>query len=338
MKDRSGMGRARARGWPPAMLVVGLLVAGLIPAPAAQAAPVASWLDLAVPAGWNTPGQAVPAAVRDPSAHVDPRCVAQYRPPSKSRADRAVAKAGWSLVGPLQVFGDTELVTAASGADGMCRPLGYQAFVFRSGKFVGTLSPQPMASRTDGMAGTIRLVAPDRLHVEYARYTDRDPLCCPSATTFVTFAFHGTGKSAVVAPVDARTQATTPPPGAGGPAQAPDRSLSNTYWKLVRLGGREVVVTEGSREPHLILRIDGRTLAGSGGCNNLNGSYNTDGAALTFGPVATTKMMCADTMEQEQRFLKTLGGVRNWRVDGDRLELLDGSGGVVARFEAVDLK
>lgn len=323
MKDRSGVRAVRA--WRPAGLFAAILLAGAHPAPAAQAA---SWLDQAAPAGWNTPGLAVPVAVRDPNAPVDPRCADQYRSPSKSRADRAVVKAGWSLVGPLQVFGDTELVTAASGADGMCRPLGFQAFVFKGGKFIGTLSPRPMDSRTDGMAGTILLVAPDRLHVEYARYADRDPLCCPSATTSVTFAIHGTGKTAVVEPADARTQ----------PGQASDRSLTNTYWKLVLLGGRAVAVAEGSREPHLILRIDGRTLAGSGGCNSLNGSYKLDGAALTFGPVATTKMMCAGAMDQEQAFLQALGGVRGWRVDGDRLELLDGSGGEVARFLAVDLE
>lgn len=306
-----------------------LITAALLVATAAVATP-ASWLDQPVPDNWNTAGRPVPTAVRDPQAQGDPRCAAQFRSPSKGRADRAVVKAGWSLVGPLQVFGDTELVTAACGADGMCRPLGYQAFVFKGGKFVGTLSPGPMDARTDGIANQIHLVAPDRLHADFARYTDQDPLCCPSAITSVRFEISGTGKAAVVVPVDAQTQPTAE-------TRTSDRSLANTYWKLVRLGDRGVTVTEGRREPHLILHVDDRRVSGSGGCNNLNGTYTHDGAALSFGPMASTKMMCAEAMEQERLFLETLGNVRGWRVDGDGLELLDAKGTALARFTAVDL-
>ena len=426
-----------------------LITAALLVATTAAATP-ASWLDQPVPDNWNTAGRPVPAAVRDPQAPGDPRCAAQFRQPSKSRADRAVVKAGWSLVGPLQVFGDTELVTAASGADGMCRPLGYQAFVFKGGKFVGTLSPGPMDARTDGIANQIHLVAPDRLHADFARYTDQDPLCCPSAITSVRFEIRGTGKATVVVPVDAQTQPTAASPPTGGapalsgvvrgtaayrerialpadavfeatledisiadkpaevmgstrvapagqvpirfeirydparivagrryavrarithgdkllftttrihpvlaagaevepklelqsierPVRVSDRPLTNTYWKLVRLGEREVTVTEGRREPHLILHVDDRRVSGSGGCNNLNGTYTQEGAALSFGPMASTKMMCAEAMEQERRFLETLGNVRSWRVDGDGLDLLDVKGNAVARFMAVDL-
>ncbi|MBK7772176.1 MAG: META domain-containing protein [bacterium] len=312
-----------------------LITAALLVATTAAATP-ASWLDQPVPDNWNTAGRPVPAAVRDPQAQGDPRCAAQFRIPSKSRADRAVVKAGWSLVGPLQVFGDTELVTAASGADGMCRPLGYQAFVFKGGKFVGTLSPGPMDARTDGIANQIHLVAPDRLHADFARYTDQDPLCCPSAITSVRFEIRGTGKAALVVPVDAQTQPTAASPPTGG-VPASDRPLANTYWKLVRLGDRGVTVTEGRREPHLILHVDDRRVSGSGGCNNLNGTYTQEGAALSFGPMASTKMMCAEAMEQERRFLETLGNVRGWRIDGDGLELLDAKGTALAGFTAVDL-
>jgi len=39
-------------------------------------------------------------------------------------------------------------------------------------------------------------------------------------------------------------------------------------------------------------------------------------------------------MEQEQRFLKSLNHVERYRLSGGQLELLDGSGTVLARFEA----
>lgn len=318
-------------------LTMSLLII-VVAAPAAVTrAAEPSWLDAATPAGWNVPGQRVPLAARAASPAPDRRCASQYRVPSKSRADREVAKAGWDLVGPLQVFGATELVTAASGVDGMCRPLGYQAFVFVDGRFAGTLSPRPMDARTDGTASAIHLVAPDRLIVEYARYTDQDPLCCPSASSAVTFTVRRLRAGAVVEPVDVSTSptGTAPPP---APAPKPDRAPVNTYWKLTRLGADVVAASEGRTEPHLILRTDGHTVDGSGGCNRLGGTYRLEGATLSFGPLATTKMMCADAIEQERRFLAALGAVRGWRVAGDDLTLLDAGGAAVARFVAVDLQ
>jgi hypothetical protein len=42
-----------------------------------------------------------------------------------------------------------------AGYDGMCRPRQYQDFVFVGSVFAGTLSPQPMDSRTDGALGRV---------------------------------------------------------------------------------------------------------------------------------------------------------------------------------------
>ncbi len=33
-----------------------------------------------------------------------------------------------------------------------------------------------------------------------------------------------------------------------------DASLTNTYWRIVRLLGNEVMVEDGQREPHMVLR------------------------------------------------------------------------------------
>lgn len=49
-----------------------------------------------------------------------------------------------------QVFGKTTLISGMANADGMCRPLTDQVFVFSGGQFIGTLSPILMDSRTDG--------------------------------------------------------------------------------------------------------------------------------------------------------------------------------------------
>jgi hypothetical protein len=155
-----------------------------------------AWLDASPVAAWNQQGAAIPTP---PSIAGEPlatgRCAGQVRPP-EGPADAAVAKAGWTLVGPLQVFADTSIVFAAVAADGMCRPLGYQGFVFVRGRLAGTLSPHPMQSRTDGMIDAARLVSRDRVIASYLRYSKDDALCCPSRTSTVTFGIkRGTGGS-----------------------------------------------------------------------------------------------------------------------------------------------
>jgi hypothetical protein len=100
--------------------------------------------------------------------------------------------------------GGWTVVMGISGADGMCRPVGYQLFAFHGGAFVGTLSPQRMDSRTDGSFVALRPSGPNTLQVDFVRYADQDPLCCPHATTRVSYAI-ANGVGAVVKPIASRT-------------------------------------------------------------------------------------------------------------------------------------
>ena len=45
-------------------------------------------------------------------------------------------------------------------------------------------------------------------------------------------------------------------------------------------------------------------------------------------------MACPQGMEQERAFLDALSAVARWRVDGQRLDLLDERGGTIAQFES----
>lgn len=117
-----------------------------------------------------------------------------------------------------------------------------------------------------------------------------------------------------------------------------NRPLTNTYWKLTELRGAAAQASAKQREPHLILQHEGQRLAGSGGCNRLLGSYQIDGQKLAFGKVASTMMACHQGMEQEAAFVRALEETHSWRVEADRLELLDQSGTIIARFVAIDLK
>lgn len=116
-----------------------------------------------------------------------------------------------------------------------------------------------------------------------------------------------------------------------------DAELTNTYWRLVRLGRESVVAGPGRREPHLrFLPGEGR-VQGSTGCNRLMGSYEQSGAKLRFGAVATTRMACPDDAEQEQDLVQALEATRGFTVVGSHLELHGEDGRLLARFEATYL-
>lgn len=115
--------------------------------------------------------------------------------------------------------------------------------------------------------------------------------------------------------------------------------LRNTYWKLTRLNGAPATVADRQREPHLVLHEKDARVAGSSGCNRVMGSFELDGDALRFGPLAGTRMACpGDGMAQERAFLDTLGRVAHWQVRGSHLELFDAQRKLLARFEAVALR
>lgn len=110
--------------------------------------------------------------------------------------------------------------------------------------------------------------------------------------------------------------------------------LTNTYWRLVRLGSDPVVPSAGRREPHLRFMPGDDRLQGSTGCNRLMGSYELTDARLRFGAVATTRMACEDDAGQEQSLLQALEATRRFTILGSHLELRAEDGRLLARFEA----
>ena len=162
---------------------------------------VASWLDEFKPASWNKPGFSIPAAPPVQQG-LNPRCRELARPPELEE-DKRLRDQGWDLVGAYQGGWQVLVIRGTASYDGMCRPRQYQDFVFVRGVFAGTLSPQPMDSRTDGAVSRVSLQSDRRLAAEYARYTAKDPLCCPSRTTSVAFEIAGDGP--VLRPLSAST-------------------------------------------------------------------------------------------------------------------------------------
>ena len=122
----------------------------------------------------------------------------------------------------------------------------------------------------------------------------------------------------VVAACDSTGSGTNTTP---EPTSAAD--LAGTSWTLVSIGGTPVAEGSGP-SPHV---RRGRQASGSTGCNSMSGTYATDGAALTFGPMAMTRMACEESlMTQETAVLEALAAVSGWEIDADgRLHLTGGT-------------
>lgn len=116
-------------------------------------------------------------------------------------------------------------------------------------------------------------------------------------------------------------------------------NVQDTYWELTYLGGEPVKLQEKQRPPHLVLQSQQRRVGGFGGCNRLMGSYVLEGDKLSFGKMASTMMACPPpSMQMERAFHGMLEQVKAWKIDGERLELLDDKGKSLARFESRYLK
>ncbi len=193
-----------------ALLVACVVVAAGVDARWLQA-PAAIWLDQTPLKGWNSPGGTVPAAPagkgdQEDRASLLERCKLVVA--TKTPAESAIAAAGWI---PFKLFareivrGDVEILGGMAGADGMCRPAPFNAFVFVNGAFAGTLSPEPMISRLDGSIGATSIEEDDLISAEFVRYDADDPLCCPSSRVRVRYRIERpAGGQPIVTPLDVR--------------------------------------------------------------------------------------------------------------------------------------
>jgi len=124
-------------------------------------------------------------------------------------------------------------------------------------------------------------------------------------------------------------------PRAGTPAVTPD-ALLNVRWVLTRLGAVDLPGRKGTREPYMTLARPPGRIEGYSGCNRLFGAFTVDGPRLAFGPgIGMTRMACSGRgAEIESGFAQALQATARWRVEDEVLELLDETGGVLARFAA----
>jgi len=111
-------------------------------------------------------------------------------------------------------------------------------------------------------------------------------------------------------------------------------TLERTHWTLTGLGAAGAPIAKTQTEPFLVFGEPPGRVTGSGGCNRLAGRYEQKGDKLTFGPIAGTRMACADGMQVEDALGSALSSTTAFRIAGDRLELLDAAGARLASFQA----
>ncbi|MFN3460377.1 MAG: META domain-containing protein [Oceanibaculum sp.] len=120
------------------------------------------------------------------------------------------------------------------------------------------------------------------------------------------------------------------------PGVPASNTLANGYWRLIALEGEPVAPAEGGREPHLLLLPEPMRYAAHAGCNQIAGGYRLEGDKLRFGAGIATRMACPEpAMSREAVLMTVLQETATWRIDGDRLSLLDESGQPRAQFLAV---
>jgi heat shock protein HslJ len=96
-------------------------------------------------------------------------------------------------------------------------------------------------------------------------------------------------------------------------------SLDGTTWNLTSIGGTDIAA---DATPTLVFGTGGM-VSGLAGCNNFTGTATIGEGTIEFGPLATTRMACADeaVSQLETDYLAALDEAATWTMEGESLTL-----------------
>jgi heat shock protein HslJ len=98
--------------------------------------------------------------------------------------------------------------------------------------------------------------------------------------------------------------------------------LDGSAWKVTSFNNNRQAVIGVIGDSDITLMFGAEEVSGSAGCNRFWASYTYAGNSITFGPPATTRMACEESlMTQEQLFLAALASAVTWRIDGNVLDM-----------------
>lgn len=104
---------------------------------------------------------------------------------------------------------------------------------------------------------------------------------------------------------------------------APDKPLAGTRWKLDTLIDGEVASSVPSGHS-ASLRIDGRTLHGTDGCNHGTGTVLIQGGSIIFSDVEFTELPCPSGNQDAPSYRSFLAGAASYVITENRLTLTRG--------------
>lgn len=109
--------------------------------------------------------------------------------------------------------------------------------------------------------------------------------------------------------------------------------VEDSYWYLMRLGGKPFLTPLDAHEPFLRLDSASGRVEGSTGCKAVSGSFRLEGERLRFEHLRFLGSECAGRKEQERAIEETLRATVGWRLRAGLLELYDADGEMLAWFE-----
>lgn len=91
-----------------------------------------------------------------------------------------------------------------------------------------------------------------------------------------------------------------------------DAAYLDGEWNVTEVNGQNMLFE--NTMPYVVLNVNDSTLSGNAGCNMINGKIvmGSDNG-LSFGPVASTRMMCPEA-DKEASFLTALNDVKTFEV------------------------
>ena len=112
---------------------------------------------------------------------------------------------------------------------------------------------------------------------------------------------------------------------------SPDKPLEGTTWVVEGLIRDQAASSVPAGLQASLVFAAGRVAAQTG-CNRGNASATVAGDAITFGPMALTRMACPQpAMDLEAFVTGVLQGEVTFTIDGDALHLLGAGGGLDLR-------
>jgi len=111
-----------------------------------------------------------------------------------------------------------------------------------------------------------------------------------------------------------------------------NENLVGKKWKLIEING--VAISSMNPQPavetFIFFQADGNKVYGNSGCNNFSGGYKSEGGALKFSGMISTRKMCID-MTIENQMNKLFQAVDTYALQNNTLSLQQGKT-ILARF------